>query len=189
MAVKVESLKEIEAVIKAEEEGIEGAVELANPVEEIAEAPIHQNVIDMTTIKTGEEYKAISQAVKDEFNPNATQNALDDDDVEGGVYVARSSSAGLASSVQGGQFDGKTAEIGESEVILSGFNASVNGTSFEVMAKFDNIETAKASVNGDKFIYFENGKMTVANIDSGAPVISNDEIEIAKLVNGKWQRA
>jgi hypothetical protein len=77
--------------------------------------------------------------------------------------------------------------VAEGDIILQGFQAFVDEEAIDVIAKFPSIETAKASINKDKFIFFDGG-MKVADITTGAPVISDSERELWKYVNDEWVR-
>ena len=168
-------------------------IEISSPVFTEPEIDFSSNVIDMTGIGLGEEHKVISMTDKKEFDPNSTQNALYDDDDEGGVYRSRSTSNSLNSSNQGGTYKGKTVKVEEGKIELSGFKVVINygngDQGIDVRAVFNDVETAKASINGDKFIFFDVGGMKVGTIVSGAPIISNDDREISKFINGVWVRS
>jgi hypothetical protein len=201
MAKKRES--RIKAEIIEELQGIDDAVEMPDPnpvskdplpdlaAEETASiADNTTSVIDMTKVKEGNEHEIITTSIRKEFNPNATQNALEDSDNEGGVYRYRSTGGGASS--EGGIYRGSS-KAQEGDVEISGFKILVDlgegDQSIDVIARFVDINTAKASINGDSFIFVVDGVMRVGTIISGAPVISNDEQEIAKYVNGEWSRA
>ena len=173
------------------EDNMEDAVELSTPElkeeGQTTESPLNHAIIDMTEVDESTIDSLVSKSIKDEFNPNATQNGLVDEEVEGGVYRYRTTSGNLARGSEGGQI--KNTEIDTtSAVTLSGFKALADGYAFDVVAKFPDLKTAKASVNGDKFIYLEGGKMVVADIIDGTPNISDEEKEIARYVSGEWVR-
>ena len=199
-----EELKDIKREVEDEFDGIEDAVEMPDPnfsnkdekeIEDISEEPVisfESNVIDMTSVKNGYEHEIISKSIKDEFDPNSTQDALSDTDNEGGIYSYRSTGGVFNSNNQGGLYQGKTKDVDPDKVELSGFKVIVNfgngDQGINVNAIFNDINIAKASINGNNFIFFDDGVMRVGRIVSGAPVISNSDREIAKFVNGEWSR-
>ena len=170
---------------------MEDAIEVTAPTvvteEQETTSPLNHNVIDMTEVPEGEESSLITSSVKDEFNPNAIQNGLVDEEVEGGVYRYKSTGNNLTSGKDGGRLN-PSLETEDATVILSGFKAMRDNYAFDVVAKFPDLATAKASINGSKFIYIEKGKMVVADIISGTPVISDEDKEVAKYAAGEWKR-
>jgi len=181
---KIEELEEIRKEIESETD----AVEMSDPSLDVVEEEVLSipgKVIDMTKIPEGEE-STIIKIAKKEFNPQSTQNALEDEDDEAGVAAFRSTSGKYGSGKQGGIYNPKPEDT-EGSIILDNFKAFVDEESIDVIAKFPDVETAKASINGDKFIFF-NGTMKVATIIDGAPTISDDERELWKFINSEWIR-
>jgi hypothetical protein len=144
---------------------------------------------------------ALMESSKPGFDPNSLQDARRDGDREGGV--ARPMTTGPQKT------DGDAAKEGSqikptgipadttNKFEVSGFSVSYEETkgqglvSVDITDYFDDIETAQASVNGDKYLMPRaGGGFKVVNIVSGAPKITYQERELYEYMNTKnaWRR-
>ena len=141
------------------------------------------------------------ESEKPGFNPHALQDARVDNRIEGGI--ARPQTTGPNKT------DGDAAKEGSqikpagtpgditNKYEVSGFSVSYEEKkgqgliSVEIRDYFDDIETAQASVNGDKYLMpIAGGGNKVVLISHGAPKISYQEREIYEYLNDKnaWRR-
>jgi len=138
--------------------------------------------------------------LKDSANPGFNQSEIQDarndgGDSEGGIarpatirFSGPSSSDG-----DGYQIGSKNEKVDINKFEVSGFTVSLEpvqgagmvNTSVNVF--FDDIESAKISVNGSVFLYPYKRSFKVARITSGAPMISHKERAIMQYLNGVWK--
>ncbi len=152
------------------------------------EAPIIEKVAEKKApAPTGVERKDATpvQSVRSSFDPGETQNGLEDLDNEGGVYQHRSTKGA-------GTFSGnnRPVELKDEAVELSGFQAKIDNSEqvITVVKEYKNISSAKAAINGNKYVFVSDGELAFATIVSGQPSISNETVELAIYTNGEWKR-
>lgn len=183
---------------QGEEPQSEPENEMEAMVTEEAPAP-STGIIDET--KTIEE-PTLSQSSKPGFDTASTQPALSDSDDEGGV--AKSTSTGGQKNFRGAETEGTlikpnpdmTAESKAGTYEMSGFTVSYEPkkgegtTSVQIRDVFPDMETAMASVNGNKYLMpMPQGGFKIATIIQGAPAIVFEDRQVYEYVNGKWRRA
>lgn len=144
----------------------------------------------------------LSKSTREGFNPQSTQNAKKDAEVEGGITTSRTTgpmkSSGDAAE-DGSQLKPAPDMVAESkpgQYEVTGFSASYEPAkgkgleSVQIRDYFDDMETAMASVNGDKYLMpLPGGGYKIATITQGAPTISIEERQLYEYINGKWRRS
>ena len=130
----------------------------------------------------------VDEEVDYSFDSNDIIKGFDNDSNEPEGGIERNKTIKLSGSIdnEGSAGNSATVKYSEDMVNLSGFGILVKEGVENVNIEVSDIETAKACINGRKYMYVSNGVMTSASIVTGTPVISNTEIEICKLLEGKW---
>ncbi len=182
-------------------EDTEGAQE---PVQAPTRDPGPKSSIDQSKVVEVPEggVPPLSQSTKEGFNSQSTQSAKMDSEVEGGVTRPQTTgpmrSSGDAAD-DGEQLKPRPDMVAESQTgkyEVTGFSASYEPAkgkgleSVQIRDYFDDMETAMASVNGEKYLMpLPNGGYKIATIAQGAPSISIEERQLYEYINGKWRRS
>lgn len=168
---------------------IETAAQIRQTIDKAAEPKIADQPVFITT-------PVLKDSASPGFNQSEVQDARKDGgDTEGGVArPATVRFSGPSSSVGDGyQTGSKTEKIDINKFEVSGFTVSfepVQGAGMvntNVNVFFDDVESAKVSVNGSVFLYPYKGSFKVARITSGAPTINHKERAIMQYLNGVWK--
>jgi len=136
---------------------------------------------------------------KSGFDDTVVQDARIDSDIEGGVTNPMRSTGPMKFN---GDYTSEGGIIGKRDPIadstpgafeLSGFHVEMETdsgmVSIQVTQDFHDIETAKMSINGDKFLMpLKSGGFKVCRITRGAPIICNNERMLLEYIDGKWRR-
>ena len=142
----------------------------------------------------------VPPSAKPEFDPTRIQNALKDDELEGGVFKMRTTGLASMDSEQprGAEYYKPQRELeagaahGKYEV--SGFTVQYEPkpggglSSVQIRDYFDDLETAKASVSPSGYLIPLRSGYKLGRITLGCPVICLNERQILEYVNGNWRR-
>lgn len=143
----------------------------------------------------------LTESDKPGFNPNEEQDARYDNKVEGGI--ARPQTTGPQKTDGDAAKEGmqvkprKPPEDKSNKYEVSGFTVNYEPKpgdgliGVEICDYFDDIESAQASINGDKYLMpLAEGGFKVVTISSGAPKISHQERELYEYMNDErsWRR-
>ena len=164
------------------------------PTEKVA--PV---TIDLNEEKFVEKHE-LTQSKKPGFDPNEKQDArYNDNKQEGGIARNRTTgnqfnAAGKPEGIQ--MRPGTSAPPDYSEMYeITGFTVSfekVKGqgnVNVEIRDHFTDMETAQASVNGEKYLMpLPQVGFKIVEIVSGAPVISYQDRVLYENINGQWRR-
>lgn len=158
--------------------------------------PIEPPVIDEEKIRTD---PMPTESDKPAFNPNEVQSPLKNAAVEGGIM--KNKSTGPTMSEPKKPADGEmikpkpdmTKESLINKYEVSGFeveyDSGKNMRSVAIRDYFDDLDTAFASVNSDKYLMpMPNGGYKVATIRVGAPTISYNERQVYNYKESGWVR-
>jgi len=147
--------------------------------------------------KTVTEHK-LTLSNKPGFDPTDTQDARRDGNQEGGIARNRTTGNQFHShgKPEGAQLRPSESTPDYSKMFeVSGFTVSfekVQGqgnVNVEIRDHFVDIETAMASVNGEKYLMpIPQTGFKVVEIVSGAPTISYQDRVMYEYINGKWRR-
>lgn len=143
----------------------------------------------------------LTESNKPGFDPQAKQDARFDDSKEGGISRPQTTGPHKTdgdASKEGMQIKPKVASTDvKNQFEMSGFSVSYEAKkgqgliSLEIRDHFIDLETAQASVNGDRYLMpLEGSGFKVVKITTGAPKISFEEREIYIHLNDKgvWSR-
>jgi hypothetical protein len=176
--------------IVADDTGVESAI-AATTAENIAADEESEGGAELSG--KGPELVAIADSIED-FNPMDIVDGINgDDENEGGISRNKSTHHNLSTGNEGSMIavrEGSLKDLGD-KFELSGFNIISDAYKTEykpVNMIFSNIDSAKAAVNGSKYIYVDDGELVTAEIVSGTPSISDDEVELFTHVDGEWRR-
>lgn len=188
----------------AEEETTDGAITTPNTYNE---APVPESSIPQVLASSIDESKTIAVSVlkmsdKEGFDVGATQDARKDDRKEGGIAVPRTTGVHKTS--------GDASEEGHMMIIepmrhdeeakktmyeMSGFSVSYEPRKGEGLLNkaaadwFPDLETAQASINDDKYLMpIKGGGFRIVEITSGAPIISYEDRQLYRYIEGRWTR-
>ncbi len=151
-------------------------------------------VIDSTEATVEE---LLPESKKAGFDDREVQDARLDREDEGGVTKPQTTGpmklpSGDASQ-EGGQIKhGHLADSSKDSYEVSGFHVEVPTSggvvSQQITQNFYDLETAKASINGDRYLRPEQGGFRACRITRGAPIICYNERQILEYINGRWRR-
>jgi len=151
------------------------------------------NVIDSTEATVEE---LLPPSDKPGFDESEVQDARIDRNEEGGVTNPLRSTGPMKNTdpaMEGGLI--KQDHLGdatENAYELSGFHVEVpTGTgavSQQITMDFDDLETAKACVNGGTFLMPLQGRVKACKITRGAPIICFNERQILEYIDGRWRK-
>ena len=168
--------------------------ELQDPQEPVASPAIEEpRVIDISKA-TIEELLPVSESPG--FDNSAAQDARLESPVEGGVTNPLHSTGPMKfngdSASEGGLVKPGKSPALTSEFELSGFHAEVKTstgmTSVQITQTFKDVEMAKASINGDKYLMAANFGFIPCPITRGAPIICNGERQLFEYIDNQWRR-
>ncbi len=141
--------------------------------------------------------------VEPKFDAATAQNALDDQEVEGGITPVKTT--GPIKSLSDPSSDGMIIkQRSRSDMESDSMKNKYEVTGFRVEWKRDNgsievldirdyfndLETAKASVISGKYIMpLNSGGYTMTRICGGAPIVCFNDRQIFEHVNGDWRRS
>ena len=167
------------------------AVEQTNPM---------QGLVDETEAVAssgGEEEPILKPSNKPGFDDTAVQDAKSDHDVEGGLVRPKTTGpmkfSGDAAS-EGFQITkAPLSDSAKNMYELSGFHVEIQGlsgiTTAQINQDFKDLETAKMSINGDRYLMpVKTGGFKACKITRGAPIICFEERQILEYVDEKWRR-
>jgi len=134
-------------------------------------------------------------ANKSQFSPGTVQNALRDNDNEGGIVSNKSASMMRSDdpAKDGGQMKlSSVLDENENKFRLYGFTVQYNDgnkiVTRNVSDFFDDLETATVSINGAKYLMPMIDGFKVVDIVSGVPLISYLEQAMFQHMNSEWKR-
>jgi len=136
---------------------------------------------------------------KPAFNPDSVQSPLVSEKIEGGVIKNRSTGPTMSESksVSNGELLKPKPNMEKDSLInkyeVTGFSveyeAGNNTHSVVIRDYFNDLETAFASVNSNKYLMpMPGGGFKIATISDGAPTISYNERQVYNYKDGKWYR-
>ena len=174
-------------------EDVVGLLEV--PLSEDIESPEIENdpvVIDSREAPIEE---LLPESNKPGFDASEVQDARRDDRDEGGV--TRNKTTGPMKSSDPAQEGGLVrkeplADSTANAYEVSGFHVEVpfpsGMVSQQITQDFADLDTAKASVNGDKFILQMKDGYKACRITRGAPIICFNERQVLEYINGAWRK-
>lgn len=174
-----------------EEESIQNTDDIASTLSDDQTAP---KIIDSTEATVEE---LLPESNRPGFDDREIQDARNDFDVEGGVTKPQTTGPMKLPSgdvaQEGGQIKhGHLADSAQDAYEVSGFHVEVpTGTgmvSQQITQNFVDLETAKASINGEMFLRPQQGGFKACKIIRGAPIICYNERQILEYIDGKWRR-
>jgi hypothetical protein len=134
-------------------------------------------------------------ANKSQFSPGTVQNALRDNDTEGGIVSNKSASMMRSDdpAKDGGQMKlSSVLDENENKFRLYGFTVQYSDGSKVVTRNvsdfFDDLESATVSINGAKYLMPMANGFKVVDIVSGVPIVSHSEQAIYQHINSEWKR-
>ena len=135
---------------------------------------------------------------KPPFDGNTIQSALSDSEREGGVILAKTTGPMRAQDPRDdGEVIKPSSNVTENSVMgkyeVGGFTVQYESKkdvirSVRIRDYFDDIETALASVNGDKYLMPIGSGYKISMISLGMPSISYNERQIYVYKAGQWRR-
>jgi len=147
------------------------------------------------------ENPSVIESDKPGFDPGTKQDARYNSAVEGGISRPRTTGPNKTNggSISEGMQIKSTKPPADvsNKFSMSGFTVSFEETpgqgliSLEITDYFNDLETAQASINGDKYLMpLSNGGFKIVQISSGAPKISYQDRELYQYLNDKnmWSR-
>jgi len=179
-------------IIEAEEEAKDEELNNSESKKESIEDP--SKIIEL---EEGE-LPIIEKSERPGFDPDGKQDARVDNKIEGGVVNPRSTGQMKErindASQEGSQV--KTPDIDvdsiKNKYEVTGFTIEYSDGDYiktkDVRDYFDDIETAQASINRDKYLMPTKSGYKVSTIISGAPIICYNERQNYNYINGKWSR-
>lgn len=126
----------------------------------------------------------------DGFNPETVQNALSDESEGGGARKNVSTThtldddEGEASLMNTQVVNPISYELTDFSVMSNKYEADFR----DIRAEFSDLDIAKACVNGEKFVYVEDGQVATSSIVGGTPSIYHDDVMVMMYVEGKWRK-
>jgi len=168
---------------------------LEEATEKTAATPVLEEtstVIDSTVAPFEE---LLPESHKPGFDDSEAQDARRDSVNEGGITKPKTTGPMKSNdpALEGGQTGREPlADSTANAYEVSGFHVEVptstGMTSQQITQDFGNLETAKASVNGDMFLLLQKGKLIACKITRGAPIICFNERQILEHINGGWRK-
>lgn len=192
------------------EKADESAIEMKDPMADLVseESPMPTGEMEIEEAKTAEDEPKVidsSEATVEELLPPSDNPGFDDSEIqdarldqeeEGGVTNPQKSTGPMKNSdpaLEGGRI--KQDHIGDSTenaYEISGFHVEVptgaGMVSQQITMDFDDLDTAKASVNGELFLMPLQGRTKACKIIRGAPIICFNERQILEYIGGKWRK-
>lgn len=198
--VEQEGTENAEAQSDTEDAGLDADVSSEGQAEsdtgsEQAEEGQDQPVVIDSTEATVEEL--LPESDKPGFDDKEIQDARVDREDEGGVTRPQTTGPmklpGGDAAQEGGQIKhGHLADSAQDAYEVSGFHVEVSSAtgmvSQQITQNFPDLETAKASVNGEIYLRPQQGGFKACKIIRGAPIICYNERQILEYINGVWRK-
>jgi len=172
----------------------DGARKMAEAVPEAMADPV-STIIDVERVT---ENPIPTKPKKPSFDGNTIQSALSDSEREGGVILAKTTGPMRAQDPrEDGGVIKETVDIGANAVMgkyeVGGFTVQYESKrdvirSVRIRDYFDDIETAFASVTGDKYLMPVGAGYKISTISLGMPSISFNERQVYVYKSGQWKR-
>ena len=142
---------------------------------------------------------SLTESDKPSFNPDTVQSPLVSEKIEGGVVKNRSTGPTMSEHriSKDGELLKPKPDMNKDSLInkyeVTGFSVEyeVGKDIHSVVIRdyFDDLDTAFASVNSNKYLMpMPKGGFKIATISDGAPTISYNERQVYNYKDGKWYR-
>jgi len=142
----------------------------------------------------------LTESNKKQFDVSGAQDARKDSDDEGGVMVQRTAGThkNNDAAMEGGQLKAQPnmeRDSKEGQFEMTGFTVEYKGPggglkSIQVRDYFEDLDTAYASINGDKYLMpMDNGGFKISTITGGAPIVSMNERQMYIYKDGNWAKS